>query len=69
MMQFVISIAMFISSLMGTDFENDWACWKTINRRYDVHEYVCKYKTEDYTLVIGTYFGSNIVLMDIETDK
>lgn len=69
MMQFIISIAMFISSLMGTDFENDWACWQTLNQKYDVHEYVCEYKTEDYTLVIGTYFNNNVPIMDIETDK
>ncbi len=68
-MKMVLLIAKFISSLLGTDFENDWACWQTLNPMYDRHEYVCEYRTEDYALVVGTYFNSNDVIMDIETDK
>jgi len=59
-MQTVLLLAKLISSLLGTSFDDEWACWESLVLT-DRYQYVCEYIANDdggqpgrYAVVIGT---------------
>ena len=57
----VLFIAMKLASILNSDFDNDWACWQSLDTR-DRYANVCEYDTFAYNLSVNQKWDNEIVV-------
>ena len=60
-MVYVLLIAMRLATITNSNFENDWACWQSLDVR-DRYANVCEYDVFAYNLSVNQKWTGEIVV-------